>query len=252
MINPELRKPAAAGSFYPKEKEELLSLLEELYKISAEKPVERGAYILIVPHAGYIFSGQVAMTGFLSIEPPKNTTFLLIGPSHYYPLRSLAGTDFRFWETPLGKAEVLSLKALPVFNEAHIPEHSLEVEIPFLQFLFGKIKIIPILVGYHLQASEKNLLLSALENHPLIISSDFSHYLPYEEARIRDNETIGKILAKEKIESYEACGATAINLGVEIARELELKPRLLEYLNSGDTFGDKNSVVGYASIAFYP
>jgi len=251
MINSETRKPAAAGSFYPREKGELLSLLEELYKLSAEKPVEKGAYILIVPHAGYIFSGRVALRGFLSLEPSKNKTFLLLGPSHYYPLRSLVGADFRFWETPLGQIEAYSIKNLSIFNDAHIPEHSLEVEVPFLQFLFGEIKIIPILAGYHLQPSEKNLLLSAIESYPLIISSDLSHYLPYKEARLKDNETIRKILAKEKIENYEACGAAAINLGIEIARELELKPRLLEYLNSGDTFGDKNSVVGYASIAFY-
>ncbi len=261
MMN--IRPSAVAGTFYPFPRQALekeVSLLLE-----QAKPASIGVTpkAIIVPHAGYIYSGQTAAVAYASLSALKNkiTRVVLLGPVHRVAVRGLALPDVDAFETPLGKvlldqAAISSIALLPqvvVSAAAHVLEHSLEVQLPFLQSVLGDFKLVPLAVG-DATAVEVAAVLDKLwggEETLIVISSDLSHFLPYHVAQSVDQETVQSILDFNGPLSHEqACGGTPINGLLMSAERHHLRPQLLDYRNSGDTAGDKNSVVGYASFAF--
>jgi len=219
---------------------------------------------LIVPHAGYIYSGPIAAYGFKILENYQYQNIILLGPSHHFSFQGLASSPAGYWETPLGKITCLGKKDLKELkktkeiiesSEIHEPEHCLEVEIPFLQTVLKEFKIVCFLTGELNTKAIAKVLGSLVDEETLIlVSSDLSHYYSYEEAQKLDKVTIDAILDNDikRLEEFgEACGKTGIEVLMEIAKNKHWQPKLLKALNSGDITGDKSQVVGYSSIVYY-
>lgn len=262
-----IRRAAVAGSFYPESPERLRRTIEVLLA-QAHPPALAGKLRgLIVPHAGYIYSGPVAATGYKTLQSSEFDRsllkVLLLGPAHYVYFAGAATLDVDAWETPVGLvktardliARALERRDLQNNPDAHAPEHSLEVQLPFLQIVLPDVEIFPILTGECEYRELAHTLSPYVDELDLIIvSSDLSHYYPYEEARQRDAlahqalESLNRTLMEER---GEACGKTAILTLMQIACERGWSAKLLDYRNSGDTTGDKLRVVGYGCYAFY-
>lgn len=256
-----IREPKVADIFYPAKPRELNLMIEDfLDKEKSLNLAKKDITALIVPHAGYIYSGKVAAVGFKQIIGRNFKKIILVGPSHYEYFKGVVLSSARYWQTPLGKVEIfypekiLKNKNCFFFETAYNSEHCLEVELPFLQKVLKNFQIIPLLYGeidYNLLAE---IISDCLDKDFLIvISSDLSHYLNYQKAKIIDGLTIHKILNLSLVqtEKIEACGKTGILALLKLAKEKKWQPRLIKYLNSGDTSGQKNRVVGYASFIFY-
>jgi len=251
-----------AGSFYPRDAGELRSTVEELLRgPAADGPVPKA---VIAPHAGYVFSGPIAGSAFraLAAVAASIRRVVLVGPAHFVPIRGLALPGHEFFATPLGEVKVqpegaqaaLRLPQVRVIPEAHVREHSLEVELPFLQALLGDFELVPLVAG-EADGGEVAEVLERLWGGPetlMVISSDLSHYLPSEAARQVDRETADEIVALGgPLHSRQACGAVPINGLLEAARRKGLVAELLDLRNSADTAGDPSRVVGYGAFAFH-
>jgi MEMO1 family protein len=257
-----VRPPAVAGSFYPAEPGKLRSMVDGFLR---EAPAGRPApKAIIAPHAGYVFSGPIAGNAFSAVAAAAETVrrVILVGPSHFVPIRGLALPGHSRFATPLGEISVepagaqaaLRLPQVRMIPEAHASEHSLEVELPFLQALLGDFEVVPLVAG-EAGGDEVAEVLDRLWGGPetlIVISSDLSHYLPYDAARQVDRETADEILALGgPLHSRQACGAVPINGLLEAARQRDLIPELLDLRNSGDTVGKRSSVVGYGAFVFH-
>lgn len=256
-----IRHPAVAGLFYPSDQAALAAQVDSMLK--AVRVTVPSPKALIVPHAGYSYSGPVAASGYASLRglAGRVRRVVLLGPVHRVPVRGLALPGVEAFATPLGivpvdAAAVSELAALPqvtVSAAAHAAEHSLEVHLPFLQQVFGDFSLVPLAVGDATPAQVAEVL-ERLWGGPetlLVVSSDLSHYLPYEAARRADRATLERILELQPVlDHQQACGATPINGLLVCARRHGLTPRLLDLRNSGDTAGDRQRVVGYVSVAF--
>ena len=258
-----VRPAAVAGSFYPDSPSRLRGMIEDLLR-EAPAPSASAPKAIIAPHAGYVFSGPIAASAFRSVASAAATItrVVLLGPAHFVPIHGLALPDTNHFATPLGEVTVdsegardsLRLPQVRVQPAAHAQEHSLEVEIPFLQVVLGeRFAIVPLVVG---DASSEEVagVLDELWGGPetlIVISSDLSHFLPYEQARETDAATAARILAlDEPLDGREACGARPINGLLLAARRKGLVPELLDLRNSGDTAGDRGRVVGYGAFGF--
>ena len=279
----EIRPPAVAGQFYPAAAEEITEQINGYLKQASTPPVAGEIKAIIVPHAGYDFSGQVAAYAFKLLEGVKINTAVLIGNSHtaYFDGAAIDSSDV--WQTPLGQVAVdkeLADKlikadsAIKYDASVHDQDHVLEVEIPFLQVvLAGNFKIVPIMLGNKADDSYKKLAKALKdnlgENDVVVVSSDMSHYPKHEDANKIDRGALekiksGKVDELEKyVESVEnsgvaneqtvLCGIDAVKTLLELARLSGWdKIEVLKYLNSGDVsgIGDKNRVVGYGAVAF--
>ncbi|MFL6580832.1 MAG: AmmeMemoRadiSam system protein B [Burkholderiales bacterium] len=261
-----VRAPAVAGSFYPYAVAELQTQLDGMLAFTpstASEPAMPKA--LIVPHAGYVYSGLVAASAYAVLRPfRKNIArVVLLGPTHRKAVRGLALPASTAFATPLGQVPIdtdaaTGLRAMPQIctsEEVHALEHSLEVHLPFLQRVLDRFQLVPLAVG-DASTEEVAQVLNALwggEETLIVVSSDLSHYLPYDRAREVDEQTASMVLGLEPhLDHQRACGATPVNGLLQVARERGLRPQLLDLRNSGDTAGDRNRVVGYASFAFYP
>ena len=257
-----IREPAVAGQFYSGNAEELSMTVATLLEEAQEKDTS-APKALIVPHAGYIYSGPVAANAYARLRPHRSQyqRVILLGPCHRTPVRGLALCSADAYRMPMGDVPLdklaiadLDIPGVQVFDAAHKDEHSLEVHLPFLQAVLGDFSVVPIVVG---TASPElvSRVLDALWGGPetlIVISSDLSHYLKYDEARAVDAATC------EAIESFDAgqinhdmaCGATPVG-GLLIAAERRgLKVTTLDLRNSADTAGDKALVVGYGAWMF--
>lgn len=276
-----VRKPAVAGMFYPAEAGTLNNQIEGFFQKVPERKEEDRLRILIVPHAGYDYSGQVAAFGFKQLVGKNYSTVILLGGSHSAYFEGVAIDENDAWETPLGqvvidrekaKKLVEGVEGVSFSSAAHSQEHSLEVELPFLQKALKDFKLVPLLLGETDETLLENLAEALAkkmtENILFVISTDLSHYPPYEVAREVDQATIDLILSGnpgnfEKTISTQmkkgypnlatcACGEKAVRVGMKLAQKLRKGEwKLLKYANSGDVTGDKGRVVGYASIGFY-
>ena len=259
-----VRAPAVAGTFYPGTADALRS--QVLALIASASPADaRRPKALIAPHAGFIYSGPIAASAYARLAPHRNdyARVVLLGPAHRVRLRGLALPASTSFATPLGEIALdqdaaATLRGLPqicISDEAHALEHSLEVQLPFLQQTLGRFTLIPLAVG-DASAQEVAEVLSLLwggDETLIVVSSDLSHYLPYPQAKQADEQTARMILdLAPRIDHEQACGATPVNGLLHTAGQRGLRPQLLDLRNSGDTAGDKNRVVGYASFAFYP
>ena len=258
-----VRPAAVAGAFYPGSPDRLRGMVEDLLRdapsVSAPAPKA-----IIAPHAGYVYSGPIAASAFKAVASRAGTVerVVLLGPAHFVPIPGLALPEHNYFETPLGEVAVdpdgaqasIRLPQVRVQPAAHVQEHSLEVEIPFLQVVLGDgFQIVPLAVG-DASGEEVAEVLERLWGGPetlIVISSDLSHYLPYEQARAVDSATAEQILAlREPLQGRQACGARPINGLLAAARRKGLVPELLDLRNSGDTAGDRDRVVGYGAFAF--
>ncbi len=253
-----MRSPAVAGLFYPSDPQGLLNMIDQFLRDSKSTEVDGSIKALIVPHAGYIYSGIVAAAGYKLVKNnPNITKVIILGPSHYVWFRGAASPGMDVWETPLGMFRVYDIQSnvIQPFPEAHRKEHSVEVQMPFLQVVLPKAEYYPIVVGeVDPEVLARDLSTFIDKSTLLIVSSDLSHYHPYEEAVRIDsnaNECIPKLDINCVKDKVEACGKTGILTLMNIARERGWKGKLIDYKNSGDTAGDKDSVVGYGAYVFF-
>lgn len=260
-----VRSAAFAGSFYPADPHQLAELLTSLL---AAASVPAGPSLvrpqaLIVPHAGYIYSGPTAASGYrlLQLTCGDVKRVVLLGPSHRYRLDGLAAPTVDAWHTPLGPVPVATLEPdlldrlpqLSLSDAPHAGEHSLEVQLPFLHTVLPGVPVLPLVVGRASAESVADVLEAVAERRRtvIVVSSDLSHYLSYRQAQLADAATLGQLLElNPPLTHQQACGATPVNGLLEYARRRGLAPTLLDSRNSGDTAGDRRRVVGYACLAF--
>jgi len=277
------RKPAAAGTFYEADRDELLMQINSCFNSphgpqklpKSKSEMDAPPPIIVSPHAGYMYSGPVAAHGFYEISIRRRPeSIVIIGPNHFG-----IGTDVSIyprdsWITPLGEAKIDTQLVTKLSNSSeifsldefsHMEEHSIEVQIPFLQYVYGEIKFVPICMLDQSVSVAKLIgeiladVISEPEKILVVASSDFSHYVSHDEALRRDLPVIERILKLDIDGFYQEishrkatlCGYGPIAAAMSFARKIGYKTsRLLKYATSGDVTGEKSSVVGYASIMF--
>jgi AmmeMemoRadiSam system protein B/AmmeMemoRadiSam system protein A len=249
--------------FYPNNATELTQTLTGLLARPVGAALTRPPKALLVPHAGYIYSGPIAASAYAQLASLRGRIrrVVLLGPAHYAYVRGLALPEAECFRTPLGEVSLdvkgmRQLDAMPQVlrsAEAHHKEHSLEVQLPFLQHVLGDFELLPLAVG-EASAEEVAEVLEAVwggDETLIVISSDLSHFLPDKLARTVDQKTVAEIVAlNSHIESEQACGATPINGLLLAAQRHGLRAVTLDVRNSSQTAGDPDRVVGYASFAF--
>ncbi|MDQ6970454.1 MAG: AmmeMemoRadiSam system protein B [Mariprofundus sp.] len=262
-----VRPSAVADLFYPGKAQVLSSFVADvlakatlLLPEGLAKP--KATKAIIVPHAGYIYSAAVAAYAYALIRGQNINRVVLLGPAHRLAFSGLALAAVDYFATPLGDVQidaeaaeqVLSMPDVQINDAAHAQEHALEVQLPFLQTVLGEFVVLPVCVG-SVKSEVVAQLIESLwgdERTLFVISSDLSHFHEYDEARVLDQHSIELVLAGQGgLNHGQACGATAINAWLSVAARHGLSSQLLDYRNSGDTAGDKQRVVGYASIAFF-
>jgi AmmeMemoRadiSam system protein B len=263
---PAVREAVVDGLFYPAAPTALRARVAAYLRAAqAGERAARPTKLMIVPHAGYDYCGAVAAQAYARLRGPRAhglRRVVLLGPAHRVALEGLAAPEAEAFDTPLGRVELdtdamADLDDLPQVmrsDRAHAREHSIEVQLPFLQALLGDgFALVPLVVGRAGAEAVAQVLerLWGGDETLIVISSDLSHYLPYEQARAVDRATAQRILALDAgLGPEEACGAAAINGALRAARRHGLEPRLLDLRNSGDTAGDRLRVVGYGAIVF--
>lgn len=260
----QIRQPAVAGMFYPADKQSLKNDIHQyLNNVSVEQKENPKA--IVVPHAGYIYSGPIAASAYKQIIPLKDkiNRVVLLGPSHRVAFTGLAVPESDVFNTPLGniridQKSIQQLSDLPqviASDQAHRDEHSLEVQLPFLQEILGEFSLIPLVVGdaERHQVAEVINRLWGDEHTLIVISTDLSHYHEYNEAQQLDRATSDAIknLKPDLIGYEDACGRNGLKGMMTVAEEKNLSVDILDLRNSGDTAGDKNRVVGYGAYAFH-
>jgi AmmeMemoRadiSam system protein B/AmmeMemoRadiSam system protein A len=262
---PSIRAAAVAGMFYPGDARELASELDELMGgVEQAQPRLGFPKALIVPHAGYIYSGSVAAHAYEELAAARGIVrrVVMLGPVHRVPVRGLAMPSDDAFATPLGAVpidraaldQVRNMQQVATSDRAHLQEHALEVQLPFLQRQLGDFALVPFAVG-DASVREVAQVIERLWGGPetlIVISTDLSHYHPYAEARAMDGATLERIGGfAADLHHEEACGATPLNGFLALAKARNLSIRLLAACNSGDTAGGKGQVVGYSAFALY-
>ncbi len=263
-----VREPAVSNMFYPANPEELKQML--VYFLNNAPLYNLKPEAVISPHAGYIYSGQTAAYSykqFLNLDRNKHYKVLLVGPSHFVPFNGISFGFYDYWETPLGRVPVakdeiekfvvnnpdfpVTLNTLP-----HQREHSLEVQVPFLQLVLNDFSIIPVVYGQiDYRYVEKIIadIKGRRDDVVVVISTDLSHYYPYDVARQIDKNCLLAVENEDLrfMENCEACGKIGMEAIIDYANKVGWKSKVLDYRTSGDTAGDKDAVVGYLSAIFY-
>ena len=258
-----MRRCAVAGMFYPRDPSHLEQLLEKFFSGTRTDGASRG---IVAPHAGYIYSGEVAAHAFSTISPDFSGTFVVIGPSHRGYINCVSKVP---WETPLGvvdtDVEFVELLDIETDEFSHSDEHSLEVQMPFIKYRFPRARIAPVMMGQQEYSSAMRLaekIVTAIHQSQrdvrIVASSDFSHYVPEQKAKSDDLYAIEPLLTLDTKEFYRrieerrvtACGFGPIAAMVTACGKIGAKTaELIRYATSGDITGDRREVVGYAAIA---
>lgn len=258
-----MRTCAVAGMFYPRDPSHLEQLLEKFFSVS---PGAANSMGIVSPHAGYIYSGEVAARAFSTISPDFSGTFVVIGPSHRGYINCVSKVP---WETPLGVVDndTAFVESLDIETDefSHRDEHSLEVQMPFIKYRFPRAQIAPVMMGQQdypsaIRLAEK-IGAAIQQTHRdvrIVASSDFSHYVPEDTAKSNDLYAIEPLKTLDIPEFYRriaergvsACGYGPIAAMVTACRHLGAKKaQLIRYATSGDVTGDRHEVVGYAAIS---
>ncbi len=278
--NGPVREPAVAGAFYPASADSLGKMIDSMLADAKPPAIEGRIRVLVVPHAGYVYSGPVAAYAFKAVAGQKYGTVILVGNSHHAGFDGAAIYPKGAFLTPLGKVEIDEALAAKIMaadsriverEDVHEPEHCLEVEIPFLQKTIGSFKLVPILLGSETMENSKRVADAIAKNVSgdvlVVASSDMSHYPKYEDAQFADGKTVEAICSgsaenldrtlrqMERMnipqEATCLCGEGAVKTALLVAEaEGAKKIQLLKYANSGDTAGTKDRVVGYCAVAF--
>ena len=259
---PHIRPAAVAGMFYPASPGGLIRDLQQMLD-RAPSPQSGRPKAIIAPHAGYIYSGPIAASVYAPLTAWRESIrrVVLLGPTHRVAVDGLAVPSATAFATPLGdipidQEAINTIDHLPqvvVSDAAHALEHSLEVQLPFLQTVLAEFTLVPLAVGRASAAQVAEVLecLWGGDETLIVISSDLSHYLPYAVARETDSNTARHIVALEPhIDHQQACGATPVNGLLLAARRHGLQAELVDLRNSGDTAGDRSRVVGYGAFTF--
>lgn len=259
----QVRPPAVAGRFYPREAAELRGQLEALMA-GAPRPDGPAPKAIIAPHAGYMFSGPIAASAYARFVPERNCIkrIILLGPSHYVPFEGVAVSGADAFATPLGLvpvdteavSELVGNAQATFLEEAHAREHSLEVHLPFLQVALEDFALVPLVAG-EIGPDELSRVLDTLWGGPetrFVISSDLSHYLDYDDGRQLDRLTAQAIeaLDPQAIHEDQACGGVPIRGLLTVAARRGLKAKTADLRSSGDTGGPRDRVVGYGAFLF--
>ena len=261
-----LRPPAVAARFYPGSAPALTRAIAHLLAVAPTDFLWRPKAV-IVPHAGYIYSGPIAASVYARLAGLRDTRdpisrVVLLGPTHRVAIRGIALPSSIGFATPLGVvpvdqqaiAALAGLRQVVVDDAVHADEHSLEVQLPFLQTVLGDFSLLPLAVG-NASPDEVAEVLERLWGGAetlIVVSSDLSHYLPYAAAQSSDARTARDIASlTPTLDHQQACGASPINGLLLAARRHHLQAEALDLRNSGDTAGDKARVVGYGAFAFH-
>lgn len=264
----DVRQPVWAGLFYPADSTELAHEIDNLTRKAQQTtiriPKNKTLRAIVMPHAGYIYSGWTAAHAAQVLPGKDISKVILLGPDHRIGFRNAAICDAQAYATPLGNTDfhpdIGTLRQQPkMFQRLPVTrdkEHSLEVILPFLQRYLNDFKLIPVMVGRGDTGPIAHAIDAIIDDQTLlVISSDLSHYLPYNEAKLRDQETINEVLSLKPDKMIKtdnrACGVSPLLIVNQIAQSRRWKPVLLHYANSGDTAGDRSRVVGYAAIAYF-
>jgi len=274
LAKDNIKKPNVSGQFYSSDPIQLAADISKYFSDATVNPVTNHIDIIIAPHAGYMYSGGVAAYSFKAVSQKQYKTIVILAPSHFYGFPGVSIWKEGGFETPLGIAEVdqdfaqslIQADSLFAFDpNAFAKEHSLEVEIPFLQQTFQNFKIVPVIMGQTsfavLEKFSRSLhkIIGAREDILVVVSTDLSHYHNDETARRMDGEAITAIEALQAEEIFEGCrnqtmemcGCMPVTASILLARLRGLKKvDVLKYAHSGDVSGDKTSVVGYSAIVF--
>jgi len=262
-----VREPAVAGRFYPADPEELAAMVDsDLAAGRRRRPVDHGRRLvgLVAPHAGYVFSGIVAGAAYALLDDSvrrRVTQVLLLGPAHYVPVRGMALPGVTAFRTPLGylkiadalRESMLGLSNVAVDDYAHEPEHSLEVQMPFIQRCLGDVDVLPCLVGFA-DADRVAAVLALVWDDPatlVVVSTDLSHYLDLAACRRRDAATVAAIVGLDDsaVADDDACGARPLRGLLRHARRTGATMELVDQATSADAIGPPDRVVGYGSFA---
>ena len=260
----KIQPPSVAGMFYPDDPQVLATDINTMIR-AADSPTASVPKALIAPHAGYIYSGPVAASAYATLLPAANEIHrvVVLAPSHRVGFSGIAASSADFFRTPSGDLTVdrkaveraLELPQVQQFDQAFSGEHALEVQLPFLQQVLNEFTLVPFIVG---DASARQVadlleLMWGGAETLIVISSDLSHFLDYDQARRRDTATSKAIadLDFEAIGYEDACGRIPVSGLLLAARELGLQAEVLDQRNSGDTAGDKSRVVGYGAYVFH-
>lgn len=270
---PKIRPPVVAGSFYPGHPATLESQIEKFLNNASAPKIEGEPCCLIVPHAGYIYSGQVAAFAYKNLIGQSFDGVIVLAPSHRVYFKGAALTEVEFYRTPLGEVRVKQefneaiLNASPNFNineEADRQEHSLEVEVPFLQTVLKDFELVPIVIGDINLASAKDIGSSLVQavgekKYLVVASSDLSHYHPAQIAEKMDKKALAAIeqgdvnglMALVSSGASELCGIGPVLITMFFAEKIGAnKIKLLKYGHSGEVTGDDSGVVGYGAVVF--
>lgn len=268
-MNNALRKAAVRGSFYPDECSKIKAYLEEFNhsfeKITIPEEVQNIVpRAVIVPHAGYIYSGFTANFAYRFLKQTKAKRIIVIGPSHHHYFQGISGSYYEKYETPCGELEIDSPYLFALAKQfdigfepkAHEKEHSTEVQMPFIQHYLPQCKVIELIYSNITPKTLVPLIIALLQNkdNAVVISSDLSHFHSLEEAKTFDEHClrgVAKLDMNELAQGCEACGLIGIQAMLLAAKRLKLNSKLLDYRTSADTSGDNSSVVGYMSAMFY-
>ena len=256
------RNPAVAGVFYPARPDVLSQVVDGFLHSAAPTDMNKPK-ILIVPHAGYQYSGAAAAKAYQSLKKYADSikNVILLGPSHRVALYGVAVSKADVFSTPLGEiktdkdiaAELVVHRGFAYNDQAHKDEHSLEVQLPFLQKVLKDFKIVPLVYGEANPQNMAEVLQPYMQRDDtlLVVSADLSHYYPYDEAKLIDAETALKIeQGQADVDYHHSCGAGGINVALILAETMHYRPDILALINSGDTSGQKDKVVGYGAWSF--
>ena len=270
----DVRKPAVAGMFYPGNKEELAGKVDDFLANVKKSDIKGRVFAIIVPHAGYEYSGQIAAYSFKQLEGTDFKKIIIISPSHYVSFDGMSVYNKGAFETPLGIIKIdkeladkimAKDKRFIFYPEAHLKEHAIEVELPFLQKMYKDkdFKIVPITMG-NPETDDIRILSDTLydvmdKDTLLIISVDLSHYYPYDKAVELDTNSTSaiehldaqKMLKDINSHNSEIDAPIAVLGMITLANRYNAKAKIIKYANSGDVAGDKSRVVGYSSIVVY-
>jgi hypothetical protein len=277
MENKKIRSATAVDDFYPSQKKSLKDVIKKLIRKASSPYFVGEIFGLLLPHAAYYLSGEVAGEGFKHLQGKKFETVIILADSHYEYFDGVSIWSAGCWETPLGQIKIdedlankicFFSKRFKPTESAHLFDHTIEVQLPFLQQTIGSFKLVPILIGS--EDKDWRQLAKAISNNIkgkkllIIVSSDLSHYPLKKEAEKLDKNTLGAILSLDtdilekqlkkainpRVESL-LCSRDAVKVLMEVAKNLQGKAKLLKYKNVGGVFGKKEKVVGYGSVAFF-
>ncbi len=269
MMGNGTRKAAVRGLFYPQECSKVKSYFQKFnhkfQEVSISKEIQSIIpRAVIVPHAGYIYSGFTANFAYRFLKQTQAKRIIVIGPSHHHYFQGISGSYYEQYETPCGTLEIdspylfaLAKKFKLGFEpKAHEKEHSTEVQMPFIKHYFPQKKVIELIYGDISAKTLANLITALLQNkdNAVIISSDLSHFYSLEEAKKYDDHClrgVANLDSKELQKGCKACGLIGIQAMILTAKQLKLSSKLLDYRTSADASGDSSSVVGYMSAMFY-